>query len=111
MKNLISYILLLISSSFANATDTSNILHSGMAYNEAKQALVAQGWTPLKNRNINDSSLYAQEVYGQGLVEVVDCISMELDGCQFRFSKGNQVLELKTITRQLTLDTFKLIKK
>lgn len=111
MKNLISCILFLLSTSFANAADTPNILHSGMAYNEAKQALIAQGWRPLKNKNINESSLYAQEVYGQGFVEVVDCISMELDGCQFRFSKGKQVLELKTITRQLTLDSFKLLKK
>ena len=42
-----------------------------------------------------------KKFYGQGLVEVVDCISMELDGCQFRFSKGKQVLELKTITRPI----------
>jgi len=70
-----------------------------------------KGWMPIKNKNIEQSSLYAQEIYVQGFEEVVNCISMELDACTFHFYKRKQVLEVKTITRKLNLESFKTYKK
>lgn len=78
---------------------------SGQPYQEVKAELIKQGWQPVKNAKIGNSSLYAQEVYQQGLEEVVDCVSMELDGCWFKYTKGKQMLEVKTITRDLKFDS------
>lgn len=83
----------------------------GMPYADARPVLLEQGWKPIKNAQIEQSSLYAQDIYVQGYVEVVNCISMELDACTFRFSQKNQTLEIKTITRTLNVDTFKTYKK
>lgn len=77
---------------------------AGQPYQEVKAELIKQGWQPVKNTKIGDSSLYAQEVYQQGMEEVVDCVSMELDGCWFKYKKGKQVLGVKTITRELKFD-------
>ncbi len=111
MNKIILFALCLLSTSLVNANDDLTILHSGIAYDEAKKVLIAKGWVPSKNKNINNSSLYALEIYEQGLVEVVDCISMELDACRFRFVKQNKVLEVKTVTRRLTVDSYKIMKK
>jgi hypothetical protein len=83
---------------------------AGQPYQEVKAELIKQGWQPVKNTKIGNSSLYAQEVYQQGLEEVVDCVSMELDGCWFNYNKGKQVLEVKTITKELKFETIKLRK-
>lgn len=91
------------------AVDLS-FLKKVQSYTDAKTALLDNGWKPAKNKRIDYSSLYAQEIYAQGMEEVVDCVSMELDGCVFRYTKNNQVLEIRTITRKLTLDSFKLKK-
>ena len=80
-----------------------------MPYDDVKKTLIADGWKPLKNQKISGSSLYAQELYELGVTEVVDCISMELDGCWFYFTKKNQTLEVKTITRQLKFETLKIL--
>ena len=111
MNKLILFTLCLLNTSLVNAKDDLTILHSGMAYDEARKVLIAKGWVPSKNQNINNSSLYAVEIYEQGLVEVIDCISMELDACRFRFVKQNKVLEVKTVTRRLTVDSYKTMKK
>lgn len=79
----------------------------GLPYAEVKVDLMKKGWKPIANNRIGNSSLYAQEVFEQGMSEVVDCISMELDACTFRFAQGKQVLEIKTITRQLKIDSFR----
>jgi hypothetical protein len=81
---------------------------AGQPYQEVKAELIKQGWQPVKNLKIGNSSLYAQEVYQQGLEEVVDCVSMELDGCWFKYKKGKHKLEVKTITRALKFDSLKL---
>jgi hypothetical protein len=83
---------------------------AGQSYQEVKAELIKQGWQPVKNMKIGNSSLYAQEIYQQGMEEVVDCVSMELDGCWFKFKKGKQVLEVKTITTGLKFETIKLRK-
>ena len=82
----------------------------GMPYEDVKKSLVAEGWKPVNNLKISNSSLYAQELYAQGLLEVRDCVSMELDGCWFYYVKNNQKLEVKTITRQLKVEKITLIK-
>lgn len=88
-----------------------NYLKQGAPYTEIKVTLISKGWKPVKNQRIDHSSLYAQDIYDQGMDEVVDCISMELDACVFHYSKNNQVLEIKTITKQLTVDSFKFKKQ
>lgn len=80
---------------------------TGQPYQEVKAELIKQGWQPVKNPKIGNSSLYAQEVYQQGSEEVVDCVSMELDGCWFQYRKGKKIIELKTITKKLEFESIK----
>ena len=100
-------ILLLFSANAVANTDLS-FIKQGLIYKDLRPRLIAQGWQPIKNRSIENTSLYAQEIHSQGLVEVVDCISMELDACTFRYSKKNQVLTIKTITRQGHVESFEV---
>lgn len=95
----------------ASAKPDLAFLDQGLAYADARKTLVDKGWQPIKNENIEQSSLYAQDMYVQGYEEVVNCISMELDACTFRFHQNNQVLEVKTITRKLNVESFKTYKK
>jgi hypothetical protein len=81
---------------------------AGQPYQEVKAELIKQGWQTVKNAKVGNSSLYAQELYQQGLEEVVDCVSMELDGCWFKYKKGKQALEVKTITEQLRFESLKI---
>ncbi len=110
MNKLILLFLLLTTPLYATEDNVFASLKQDMAYKDARNLLIKEGWQPIKNQRITNVSLYAQDIYESGLIEVVDCISMELDACRFRFSKRHQVLELKTITRELKLETFKLIK-
>ncbi|HQS37396.1 MAG: hypothetical protein B7Y16_07595 [Methylotenera sp. 24-45-7] len=109
--NLVAITLLCAVNHSAFADTDLSFIKPGLPYVDAKTILTVQAWKPVKNNRINDASLYAQEIYAQGMKEVVDCISMELDACKFRFSKGNQILEVKTITRQLSVDSFRTYKK
>lgn len=95
----------------ANADMILPNIHQEMFYKDARKVLINDGWKPLNNLKISGSSLYAQELYEQGMPEVVDCISMELDGCSFRFIKNNKKLEVRTITRDLKIDKINFIKK
>lgn len=79
------------------------------AYADVKADLVSKGWKPVKNLKIQNSSLYAQDIYNLGFLEVVDCISMERDSCLFRLSKNKQVLEVKTFGKDLKVDSYKVI--
>ncbi len=94
----------------ANSEEMTPIFSKGMAYDDVKKDLIAKGWKPLQNSKISSSSLYAQELYEQGMPEVVDCISMELDGCSFRYKKNNKTLEVRTITRDLKIEKVNIIK-
>ena len=40
---------------------------AGQPYQEVKAELIKQGWKPVKNAKISNSSLYAQEVFQLGL--------------------------------------------
>lgn len=107
-----SFLAIFVTPASTALADTHlGFLKPGQTYTDVKAALLDAGWKPIKNNRIDYSSLYAQEIYALGMEEVVDCISMELDACVFRFVKNNQVLEIKTITRQLTLDSFKTKKR
>jgi hypothetical protein len=86
-------------------------LTPGTAYEQVKSTLIQNGWQPINNANIKNSSLYAQELYQLGNQEVADCISMELDGCWFKYKKGKQILQVKTITRKLTLEKIDLLSR
>lgn len=86
-------------------------IQPGLPYAQAKAALIADGWSPVINSKITHSSLYAQEIFEKGSTEVVDCISMELDACSFRYMKNNKTLEVITITRDLKVDKVNFIKK
>lgn len=92
---------------FANAKPLS--IYPEQTYADAKADLINRGWRPVKNLKIHDSSLYAQDVYNLGFLEVVDCISMERDSCLFRLCKDKQVLEVKTVGGNLKVDSFKAI--
>ena len=102
--------LCLLCMPLAYADESLIKLQEGMPYGEVKKILIAQGWQGINNQQIENSSLYAAEIYNQGMTEVVDCISMALDGCQFHFQKDGQMLEIKTITRQLIVDSFSIMK-
>ena len=101
-----TFIAALLSLSFAAHAEPPSF-SAGQPYQEVKAELIKEGWQPVKNPKIGNSSLYAQDVYQQGLEEVVDCVSMELDGCWFRYKKGKERLEVKTITRALKFDSLK----
>ncbi len=102
---------MLMFSSKAFAADDLAFIQAGQSYQEVRQTLVDKGWQPMTNTKIEQLSLYAQEVYASGMTEVKDCISMEIDGCTFVYQKGKQTLEIKTITRQLSVDSFRAVKK
>lgn len=110
MRKLLVFTLALMTSTLVNAVDLSAGLQPGTPYQKARAWLIEQGWQPVVNQHIDRSSLYASEVYAQGMTEVVDCISMEIDGCSFRFVRKQHGLEVKTITRQLQLEHFKICK-
>jgi hypothetical protein len=95
----------------AQANSLPTFVEVGISYEQAKTSLIADGWKPVVNAEILRSSLYAQEIFEHGSTEVVDCISMELDACSFRFIKNNRPLEIRTITRELKVDKVKHIKK
>lgn len=90
-----------------NAKET--LIIGDRSYAEVKVELVSQGWSSIKNLKIQDTSLYAQEVFNLGFVEVIDCISMERDSCLFRFRKNKQILEVKTFGRDLKVDSYRII--
>lgn len=112
MKHRLKYLsIMAISIPFAHAAKPLDVLQAGMPYSDVKNTLLQQQWLPVNNTQINASSLYAQELYEHGIIEVADCISMELDACWFEYSKGKQLLRVKTVTRQLLLDSYELKKR
>lgn len=107
-------LLICISLIFSLSAQANTVLfpiQAGLPYDQAKASLIAHGWTPVVNSKIAHSSLYAQEIFEKGSTEVVDCISMELDACSFRYIKNNKTLEVRTITRELKVDKVNFIKK
>jgi hypothetical protein len=50
----------------AQARDGLDAIQKNMAYADLKPTLMAQGWVPVSNQKITQSSLYALEIYKQG---------------------------------------------
>lgn len=112
MRVVIAFILLTgLSLSSVYAESWPPALQPGAPYAEARNWLQQHGWQPVVNARIADSSLFANEIAAQGMPEVVDCISMALDGCTFRWQNKSRRLEISTITRQLQIDKLALRKK
>ena len=89
--------LILLTTVSAKANSALPVLKQGILYSEAKASLIEDGWIPIKNSRIERSSLYAQEIYERGTLEVVDCISMELDACWFRYKKRTKYWKLRRL--------------
>lgn len=104
-------IIILLTCSVAFAANDLSFIQQGQAYQIVRQTLIDSGWASVKNANIDQASLFAQDVYAMGMPEVTDCISMEIDGCKFLYQKGKQTLEIKTITRQFNVDSFRVYQK
>lgn len=112
MRLVIAFILLTgLSLSSVNAESWPPVLQPGAPYAAARDWLQQHGWQPVVNAQIADSSLFANEIAAQGMPEVVDCISMALDGCTFRWQNKTRRLDITTITRQLQIDTLTTRKK
>lgn len=109
-RYMIRFLMILILLGTPILASTKSIpIYPEQIYVDAKAALVKQGWKPVINLKIQESSLYAQDVYNLGILEVVDCISMERDSCLFRFSKNKKVSEVKTFGKDLKVDSYEMI--
>ena len=108
LLNLISAFGMLLASAQTPAATDLSFIQPGLIHQALRPSLLAKGWQPVPNQAIQNSSLYAQEIHSLGLTEVVDCISMEIDACTFQYRKKNQLLTIKTITRQGEVASFKV---
>jgi hypothetical protein len=79
-----------------------------MPYSQVRVSLLNEGWKPVSNKNIHDTSLYAQTIYEKGYDEVTDCISMERDQCQFILSKGKKHILITTKEKSLNVESIEL---
>ncbi len=79
-------------------------------YSEVRAGLISQGWKTITNKKIQDSSLYAQDIFNQGYEEVLDCISMERDQCKFVFKKNKQLILVTTKDKTLNVESIEIKK-
>ncbi len=104
-------IALLINSVFSlsvYAAEADFEQHFNKPYEQVRESLISEGWQPVPNKDINDTSLYAQSVYEKGYQEVVDCISMERDQCQFVLTKNKQHILVTTKEKSLNVESIEL---
>lgn len=78
-----------------------------MPYAQARPMLLQQGWRPLPNPRISESSMFAQQLHDAQFEEVLDCISMERDQCEFVLSKGKRVVIVTTKDKTFTVESIK----
>jgi len=102
------WMALMMAKGHAQSDRNLDFIQQGMPYSDIRAELIRQHWDAVNNKKINASSLYAQTLYEQGFIEVSDCISMELDACWFIFKKGKTILNIKTITRSLSVESYVL---
>lgn len=107
------YVFLLISilSLSAYAKDMSFSQYINMPYSEARISLINEGWKAVKNKKINDASLFAGSIYEQGYEEVLDCISMERDQCQFVLVKNKKLIVITTKDKALNIESIEIKSK
>lgn len=89
----------------ANAKDMRFDHYINMPYSAVRNDLISEGWQPVKNKQIEDSSLYAEGIFEQGYEEVLDCISMERDQCQFVLTKNKQLILITTKEKALNVES------
>ncbi len=89
----------------ANAAEKINkdLLHQ--PYAEVRAALISQGWRPVVNNKIAESSLYAQEMATKGYAEVLNCISMERDQCEFLLKRNKRYVIVTTKEKVLEVES------
>jgi hypothetical protein len=78
-------------------------------YSQVRASLLNEGWKPVSNKNIQDTSLYAQSIYEKNYEEVIDCISMERDQCQFALVKSKQHILITTKEKSLNVESIELM--
>lgn len=106
------FLMTLLSSgvvSFTAHADTQVFKHYlDTPYAQVRVSLLNEGWKPVLNNNIRDTSLYAQSIYEKGYEEVIDCISMERDQCQFVLAKNKQHILITTKEKSLNVESIQL---
>jgi hypothetical protein len=107
-KVIIIYFLIL---THADAADKIDKTLLNRPYDEVRMTLINQGWKPFINNNIADSSLYAQDLASKGYVEVLNCISMERDQCEFLLKRNQRYIIVTTKEKNLGVESIKSIKK
>lgn len=110
MKFLFIFTLLINSvycfSAHAKELDFKQYLN--MPYSQVRDSLISKGWQSVINKEIKDTSLYAQGIYEKGYQEVIDCISMERDQCQFVLVKNKQYILVTTKEKSLNVESIAL---
>ena len=104
LKIMLMYLFML---SHAHAAEKSyqDLLHQ--PYEQARASLISQGWRPFVNKKIDETSLYAQEVAAKGFTEVLNCISMERDQCEFLLQKNHRYIIVTTKEKALEVESVK----
>ena len=102
LKVILTY-LLMITHGYAAEKNYQNLLHQ--PYDQVRTTLMNRGWKPLVNHKIDESSLYAQEIAAKGYAEVLNCISMERDQCEFLLQKNHRYLIVSTKEKALVVES------
>lgn len=89
----------------ASAQDMRFDHYINMPYSAVRAGLIDDGWQAVTNQQIQDTSFYAQGIFDQGYEEVLDCISMERDQCQFVLTKNKQLIMVTTKEKALNVET------
>jgi len=88
---------------YAEESDWAEFLNK--PYSQVRERLISQGWQIVPNQNIDATSRYAESIYEQGYQEVLECISMERDQCQFVLTKNNQHILVTTKEKTLNVES------
>lgn len=92
--------------SFSICAEETDLTHYySKPYSEVRISLIRNGWEVVPNKQIQDSSRYAQSVYEKGYPEVTNCISMERDQCQFVLTKNKQQILVTTKDKPLNVES------
>jgi hypothetical protein len=108
LKVIIIYFLILTHAYAAEKIDKTLL---NRPYDEVRAILIKQGWEPFTNKNITDSSLYAQEIASKGYVEVLNCNSMERDQCEFLLKRNQRYIIVTTKEKTLSVESIKSLRK
>jgi hypothetical protein len=104
-------VLILFFSEAVLAQDAKLSTYHDMPYAQARPLLIQAGWQVVPNTRIQESSMFAQSVHASQFEEVLDCISMERDQCQFLLAKGNKWIVVTTKDKTFTVESIKEMKK